>query len=91
VEELVDTDGVLVPRRPTATVSGSGTPGTAVPPIDAVTGHDQGSTTIVRAGGLELVVVRVVDAGGAELPIEPTLTGYWKDGGSAVLAGVRTI
>jgi hypothetical protein len=89
VEELVQSDGELVPRRPTATVSGSGgQSGSPASSIDAVNSHDDGATTIVRAPGLELIVVRVV---GAELPSMPTLTGRWGDDASGVLAGVRTV
>jgi hypothetical protein len=86
-ELFVDEGDRLEPREPTATVSGSGTPGSPVAAIDAVTSHDDGATTVVRAGPLEVVVVRVV---GAEVPAEQTLTGRWADGGPAVLAGVRS-
>jgi hypothetical protein len=86
VELFLDVDGELVPRKRSATVRGSGTPGTEVPPIDAVTPEDDGSLTVVRAGALELVVVRVV---GADVDAPHTLTGSWRHGGSGVLAGVR--
>jgi hypothetical protein len=90
VEELVAAgDGAEpTPRPSSATVVGSGTPGTLVGEIVAVTGRDEGPTTVVRAGRLELVVVRVV---GTELPEMATLTGQWSEGGPAVLAGVRPI
>lgn len=87
-EELVDENGRLAPRKPTATVLGSGTPGTQVPQINAVTCHDQGPTTLVQAGAVELVVVRVV---GADAATPHVLTGSWANGGPAVLAGVRAV
>lgn len=96
VEELVDAgDGRLVARPPTATVVGSGTPGAPIADqvagINAVATHDGDATTVVRAGGLELLVVRVVVAGGLDTRplIGETLTGRWADGGPAVLAAVR--
>jgi hypothetical protein len=88
VEEFVDVDGRLESRAPTATVHGSGGPGTPVDPIDAVSCRDAGPTTIVGSEHFELVVVRVI---GAEAPGEHTLTGSWAYGGPAVLAGVRRL
>jgi hypothetical protein len=88
VAEFTDVDGRLEPRQPTATVAGSGTPGTHVTEIATVTCRDEGPTTVVRAGTLELVIVRVV---GAEVPAGQTLTGRWAGGGPAVLAGVTPI
>jgi hypothetical protein len=86
VEEFVDTDGRLEPRAPTATVFGSGRAHTPVAAIEAVTCSDEGLTTVVRAGSLELVLVRVV---GAEVSTSQILTGTWSGGGPAVLAGVH--
>jgi len=88
-EQLVETgDGTLSPRGSTATVVGSGArPVVDVPTTDP-TWRDDGPTTVVDAGGLELVVVRVV---GTQVDAEETLTGRWSDGGPAVLAGVRTL
>ena len=88
VEELIDVDGELEPRDPTATVVGSGSlsdPGLGV--AEAVRAHDDGPTTVIRNDGLELVVVRVV---GHDVPLDETLTGRWAGGGPAVLAGVRS-
>ena len=42
---------------------------------------------MVRAGGLEVVVVRAV---GTPIEAAETLTGRWDGGGRTVLAGVRT-
>ncbi len=85
-EQYFEVDGRREVREPSATVHGSGTPRTAVPAIDAITQKDDGPATVVRAGGVELVVVRVV---GADIDAEQTLTGRWGDSGLAVLGGVR--
>lgn len=85
VEELVDVDGRLEPREPTATVAGSGTSGTSVGDTALLSSTDGGSTTVVRTAALDLVVVRVV---GASADGEHTLTGRWAQGGPAVLAAV---
>lgn len=74
-------------RPSTTTVAGSGDHETSVAPIGTLSCHDDGDTTVIRAGGLELVVVRVV---GAEPAVDQTLVGRWPDGGPALLAGVRT-
>lgn len=83
-EELVDADGDLVPREPTARVTNAGGP--PLPDDAPLTSHDDGPATVVRAGGVELVVVRVV---GAEPAGDPVLTGTWATGGPATLATVR--
>ena len=87
-EELIELDGEWRSREATVTVLGSGTPGTAVGDIDAVSCRDAGPTTVVDGGGLEIVVARVV---GAELPTGQTLTGWWAGGGQTLLASVRPI
>ncbi|WP_116949219.1 CG0192-related protein [Jiangella endophytica] len=87
-EELVDVDGELVPREPSARVISSGRgAGPDLPQDTALTMHDDGPTTIVRARDLELVVVRVV---GAEVVGDHVLTGTWSTGGPATLAVVRS-
>ncbi|PZF83613.1 CG0192-related protein [Jiangella anatolica] len=85
-EELVD--GQSVPREPSARVSGSGRgPDPALPEDAAVTTRDDGPATIVRAGDLELVVVRAV---GTEPPTgADVLTGSWAGAGPVTLATVR--
>lgn len=95
-EEVVVGESGEEPRRPTATVVGSGTTGTEVPTVYLVTAEDTARTTIVRTDGLELTVVREVGAAAGavgsegEQPAE-TLTGTWAGGGPAVLAGVRVV
>ncbi len=85
-EVYAETDGRRTVFEPRMTVRGSGTPG-AVPPQagDIEAYHDEGGTTVVRSGDVELVVVRVV---GTEPRVDQTLTGRWGDA-SAVLAGLR--
>ena len=89
-EEFVDQgDGHTRPRTPSVRVRGSGTSEAPVAPIgdtSQVNCHDDGPITVVHAGGVELVVVRVL---GAEVPAAHTLTGSWTDGGPALLAGLR--
>ena len=85
VEEFVDVDGRV---EATATVLGSGTAGTQVGEIDAVSVHDKGLTTLIRTDLLELVVIRVV---GAAVSAAQTLTGSWSGGEPVVLAGARPI
>jgi hypothetical protein len=84
-EELVEGD--RAPRTPSATVRGSGAPGTPAPVVEVTSWRDEGATTVVTAGGFELVVVRVVGAGEVPMGVA-TLTGEWRGGGPAVLAGV---
>ena len=86
-EEVVETEHGTEPRKPTATVTGSGTTGTEVRVVYRVTCEDGADSTVVRSDGLELTVVRRV---GAEAPGE-TLAGTWAGGGPAVLAGVRVV
>jgi hypothetical protein len=86
-EELVDHGDRLQPRQPSVTVRSTGTPGTPIPEITDLSSHDEGGTTVVQAGGLELVVVRVL---GAAPVLAPSLTGTWGEANSAVLAHLRT-
>jgi hypothetical protein len=81
-ELVLDSGGT---REPTVTVVGSGSEGTPVPAIGTVGCRDDGPVSVVRAGALELVVVRGVGRGPA---LDQTLTGSWP-GGTGVLAGTR--
>jgi hypothetical protein len=68
------------------TVRGSGSPDAEVPAITAVDSvRDDGATTVVRAGRVELVVARVL---GTPIEAEATLDGEIGSA-SAVLAGLR--
>ena len=86
-DQEIEEEGKLVQYPSSATVRGSGSAGEPAPSISAVTSRDDGPTTVVRAGDLELVVVRVA---GTEVATPYTLTGSW-DGGEAVLAGVSRV
>jgi hypothetical protein len=57
----VVTDGGHERRRATTRVWGSGPPNSAIPPIGSVTYSSEGSTTVVRAGHLELILFRIID------------------------------
>jgi hypothetical protein len=82
----LEQDGVRVDVPPRMTVRGSGRPGAGVPVISSVpTVRDEGMTTVVSAGGLEITVARVV---GAAVDGDETLTGE-VGGRSAVLAALR--
>jgi hypothetical protein len=85
-EELIDRNGRLESRAPSATVRGSGTFGTPVPEIVAAACFDQGAATVVQAGTVQLILARVV---GAAIEATQTLTGSWAGSDSAVLAGAR--
>jgi hypothetical protein len=86
VQMYLEQDGQRIDIPPRMTVQGSGQPGTAVPDLATVDSvRDDGMTTVVRAGDVELVVARVV---GATLEADETLVGQVGDRG-AVLAGLR--
>jgi hypothetical protein len=87
VEEVVQEGRHLVPRAGTAGVRGSGDPTTLPATVDAVTTEQDGPVTLIRAGAIELVVVRVV--GGVEVTGDETLVGGWGDSAPSVLAALR--
>jgi len=87
-EEFIDRGDRLEPRAPLATVRGSGASGTSVPETASVTCFDEGPTTVVRAGTLELIVARVV---GAHIEAAQTLSGSWAGSEPVVLAGGRLL
>lgn len=85
-EEYFEVDGRREVRTPTMTVAGSGTATEPVGDLPGPQSHDEGPTTVVRAGSVELVVARVA---GAEVDAAHTLTGTWAGTGRAVLVGLR--
>ncbi len=85
--EELEVDGRRQPRDPGATVRGSGAPGAPVPAPGAARVHDDGPTTVVEAGEVEVVLARVV---GTPLGDGPTLTGGVSGHDPSVLAVVRT-
>ena len=86
VQMFLEEDGRRIDLPPRMSVRGSGSAGTEVPAITRVdSARDVGTTTVVRAGEVELVVARVV---GTEIEADATLTGEIGSA-SAVLAGLR--
>ncbi len=88
-------EGRRVARPGDARVCGSGHPGAALPtlPTDAaaIERRDEGTTTVVRAGTAEVLVMRAV---GSALPADrcgETLAGDWRGVSGALLAVVRHI
>lgn len=86
-DQYVDVDGQLVFREPTAVVVGSGTSGTPVPPqvsADRVSMRHDRQSTVVEAGDLRLVIVRVLSTDERTTDLDPSddvlsavLTGTW--------------
>ena len=87
-EEVVGGEDGEHPGRPTATVVGSGLPAPRCRWSTWSPARRARHATVVRSDGLELTVLRAVDADVGAVAGE-TLTGTWTDGGPAVLAGVR--
>ena len=81
----MDQDGELVTFEPTCRVLGSGS-GSGAVVVDDVTVTDDGDPTVVRAGGHELVVARVVGPG---LTGRETLTATWGGGEPVAVAAIR--
>jgi maltokinase-like protein len=86
-EQVIEEDGRMVAYPSSATVRGSGSPDEPPVEVDSVTCRDDEVTTMIDAGDLELVVVRVV---GADVAMPYTLTGRW-DGGEGILAGLGRV
>ena len=84
-DEDVEVDGAVHRREPSARVRGTGR-GSDVPTVATVRCRDDGPVTVVDAGPLELVVVRVV---GTAVDADETLRASWAGGQDVVLAGVR--
>ncbi len=81
----MEQDGEVVTFEPTCRVIGSGSASDAVA-VDAVTVSDDGDPTVVRAGGHELVVARVIGTG---VSGRETLTATWGGGEPVVVAAIR--
>jgi hypothetical protein len=70
------TDAGLVPREPTTRVRGSGSPDVSVPALASVSQTNDGTTTVIAAEALQLLVFRVIGADAA--PGDAlTLHGTW--------------
>jgi len=78
-ELLVVTDTGHKRRQPTMLVSGSGLPGSAIPPVEAISSWNDGTKTVMRAGGLELTLFRTIEPQreSSELGDSQTLVGTW--------------
>ncbi len=91
---LIEIDGAMTQRKPTAVVQGSGGAGAPVPVLPTVASilsRNEGASTILDADGLHIELARVPD-GGEPLRSDDgdaTLTGTWIDHPeTAVLATV---
>ena len=84
-ELTMEKDGQVVTFDPTCRVVGSGSGADGVS-VDTVAIADDGDPTVVRAGGHELVVARVIGPG---VTGRETLTATWADGDPVVLAALR--
>lgn len=76
VEQFVATDDGPVARPSTASVRGTGSPGTAVPIVGSTRADFDGYATTIDAAGVRLVVRHVLD-GPAASAEGPALTGTW--------------
>lgn len=86
------TDAGSERRQATTQVSGTGAPGSRVPTVGSVAYASEGTRTVVTSVGLELVVLRLIDGGGAD-DVEDgahTLVGRWPSHDSlSLLASAR--
>lgn len=74
--EVQTDDGPQV-REPTTRVVGSGNAAAGVAPVGSVTWSDDATTTVIIAGAVKLVVLRVVGHDYRALADSNTLTGVW--------------
>jgi hypothetical protein len=82
----LERDGRRLDIPPRVEVRGSGETGVAVPAITKIDSvADQGATTVVTCGNVDIVIARVV---GSPFEAASTLRGTWK-GGDGVLAALR--
>ena len=80
-ELLIEIDGVMTTREPTARVTGSGRETAAVPPpaVDSIVTTDEAGDTLVEAGELRL-----------RLPRQPLAPGTSPDAAVGILTGTWT-
>lgn len=81
-----EVDGLMQTLEPSVTVLGSGSAAASPAFVSEVSCRDEGSTTLVDAGELELVVARVV---GSPIEAAQTLVATWAGGRDVVVAGLR--
>ena len=81
-EQYIAIDGELVRREPTAVIVASGKHGTPVPPLPAVGAmsvrHEHGAT-VVEAGDIRLLILRVPSRESNDDAALGVLTGAWTD------------
>lgn len=88
-EFIVATDEGHVKHDVPTHIKGSGSPEVKVPDLGPVSFVNEGSTTTVSAGSLELVVLRVIDTIYRGV-LDQTLSGTWPGNDEpTLLAGVR--
>jgi hypothetical protein len=81
-EQWIETDGELVFREPNAVVTGSGSSDAAAiaaTDVGTVTTRDEEGATVIEAGSVRLVVVRVPTVGDGLPGAGATLIGTWID------------
>ncbi|MDO9379980.1 MAG: hypothetical protein Q7T56_14130 [Nocardioidaceae bacterium] len=89
-DQMIGPDDDLRPRDPTATVAGSGTPGTEVPAVGSLTSEDTATTTVIATSALEITLTRVL----GDRPVadgSPVLLGSFGDREGVLLAVVRPL
>ncbi|MFY0405516.1 CG0192-related protein [Solicola sp. PLA-1-18] len=89
-DQVVGPDDDQQVREPSATVSGSGTAGTAVPDVGVLASEDTATTTVVTTGALEITLSRVL----GDRPVadgSPVLVGSFGDREGVLLAVVREL
>lgn len=69
--------GVRERREPTMQVAGTGAPGASGPAVGTVRARDAAGVTVVHAGGVEVVVRRVVDPAAPVDAGDAALRGTW--------------
>lgn len=77
VEQYFETDGGRQYRDPTATVLGSGEPGTPVPQVSGVHAESFDADTLIDAGSVQVVVRHRLDSPEPESN-SATLSGTWE-------------
>ena len=76
-EQFVDVDGAMEPRKSSVNVKGSGTPGGDVPALSPAAPITEDGVTSIDAGGLTLLVKRVLDLGTQGSEDSASLRGTW--------------
>jgi hypothetical protein len=84
VEQYFETDAGREYREPSATVIGSGTPGSATPQISGVHAESFDADTLIDAGGVQVVVRHALNTPEPE-SATATLSGTWSGTTSPVV------